>query len=77
MRIVYENEAGEIEEHRDICPLNVEGGPAPEALDEEDCWLVGPFELRLLAIDEAFAGAGAARIALRSLFERGAMGSEG
>ena len=70
LRVLFETEEGEIDERRDICGLNVEGGPPLEALDEEACWLVGPFELRLEAIDEAFGGPDAPRVALRSLFER-------
>lgn len=71
LRVLYESEAGEIEERRDICFLNEEGGPPLDSLDEADCWLVGPFELRLLALDEAFAGAEAPRVALRSLLLQG------
>ena len=69
LRIIFENEAGEIEERRDICSLNLEGGPTLEALDEDDCWLVGPFELRIGQIDDRFAGGRRNRIALRDLFE--------
>ncbi len=70
LRILFETEEGEIDERRDVCALNLEGGPPLEALDDEACWLVGPFELRLEAIDEAFGGEDAPRVALRSLFER-------
>ncbi len=48
------NDATEIEEHRSICELNVAGGPPIEDLPEAACWLVGPYELRLARIDEAF-----------------------
>ena len=69
LRVLFENDEGDIEERRDICPLNeVEGEPL-DALEEDACWLVGPFELRLEAIDEAFAEEEAPRVALRSLFE--------
>lgn len=71
LRAHFENERDEIEEHRDICPLNVPGGPPLEELDEAACWLIGPFELRLAAIDEAFAGPRAPRVSLRSLFGPG------
>jgi Fe-S-cluster containining protein len=57
LRILFEDEAGEIAEHRDICPLNLEGGAGLEELAEEDCWLVGPFELRLAAIEARFSAA--------------------
>lgn len=74
LRVLYETDEGEIDERRDICPLNLDGGPALDALDEEACWLVGPFELRLEAIDEAFAGPDAPRVSLRGLFERSQAG---
>jgi Fe-S-cluster containining protein len=72
LRILFENECDEIEERRDICPLNLEGGPAIDLLDEEDCWLVGPHELRLGQLDDRFTEgrSGGARQALRSLFEK-------
>ncbi len=54
LRVLFEDEADEIAERRDICPLNLEGGPPLEALDETDCWLVGPHELRIAALDAAF-----------------------
>ena len=72
LRVVFENEAGELDEVRDICPLNVEGGPPLASLAEDECWLIGPWELRLGQLDEAFAGEGAARITLRDLFTRSA-----
>jgi Fe-S-cluster containining protein len=72
LRVFREDEQDEVVEQRDICPLNLEGGPALDALDESDCWLVGPHELRLMAIDEEFAGSEAPRIPLRSLFARDA-----
>jgi Fe-S-cluster containining protein len=73
LRVLFEDEAGEIAEHRDICPLNQEGGPALERLEEEDLWLVGPYELRLASLDADFLGEESGvedevRIALRSLF---------
>jgi hypothetical protein len=68
LRIVFEDEAGELEERRDVCPLNVEGGPPLDALPEEQLWLVGIHELRLTAIDEAAGGSDETRVALRELF---------
>jgi len=68
LRIIFENEAGEIEERRDICPLNLEDGPPLESLDEDDCWLVGPFELRIGRLDDRCAVDDQKRIALRDLF---------
>jgi len=73
LRMFFEDDAGEIEEHRDICPLNVEGGPPLASLPEASFWLVGPFELRLNAIEDEFLGGASgadARVALRSLFRR-------
>jgi Fe-S-cluster containining protein len=70
LRVFFEDEDDEICERRDICQLNLEGGPALESLPEESCWLIGPKELRLIAIDEAFAGEDAARVHLRDLFAR-------
>ena len=76
LRLYLENEDDEIEERRDICPLNLEGGPPLESLAEDDCWLVGPFDLRLTRLAEDFAGPQAERVPLRALFERsGAPGS--
>ena len=76
LRVLFENEVEEIEERRDICPLNLEGGPPLGALGEEDCWLVGPHELRVLQLDERAFSDGRveeeeARIALRNLFRAG------
>ncbi len=74
LRFLFENDEDEIEERRDICPLNLEAGPPLEQLAEEDCWLLGPIELRLGSIADAFSGEEArgkgGRIALRTLFER-------
>jgi len=68
LRIIFENESGEIEERRDICSLNQSGGPPLESLDDERCWLVGPFELRIGQLDDRFGGIARKRIALRGLF---------
>ncbi len=70
LQMFFEDEAGEIEERRDICPLNLEGGPPLEALAEEALWLVGVHELRLSSIDEAAGGSDETRIRLRDLFAR-------
>jgi Fe-S-cluster containining protein len=56
LRVLFENEVDEVEERRDICPLNIEGGPALDALPEEDLWLVGPEELRVQQLDEMAFG---------------------
>ena len=68
LRILFENEEEEIEERRDICPLNLEGGPPLAALAEDDCWLVGPYDLRLALLDEKFGGDDESRVRLRDLF---------
>jgi Fe-S-cluster containining protein len=76
LRFFFENDEDEIEEGRDICPLNLDGGPPLEELAEEACWLVGPVELRLGAIADAFTSATQGereeRVLLRTLFSRGA-----
>ncbi|HIF93392.1 MAG TPA: YkgJ family cysteine cluster protein [Myxococcales bacterium] len=83
LRILFENELQEIEEQRDICSLNEAGGPPVESLEEEDCWLVGPHELRVQRLDDQAFGEdallgsaggevddGSGRIPLRALFVR-------
>jgi Fe-S-cluster containining protein len=68
LRMLFEDEQGEIEERRDICVLNLPGGPALDQLDEEQCWLIGPFESKLLELESRAFGDRAPRVALRSLF---------
>ena len=73
LRVIVENEREEIEERRDICPLNLDGGPPLETLSEESCWLVGPHELRARQLEESAFGHdddADERIALRDLFTR-------
>lgn len=70
LQLWFEDEAGELEERRDICPLNLPGGPPLEALPEDRLWLVGVHELRLAGIDEAAGGSDETRVALRDLFTR-------
>ena len=65
--MLYENEEEEIEERRDICPLNADG-PRLTSLAEEDCWLIGPFELELAQLEDELFSEEAPRVALRSLF---------
>lgn len=71
LRFFVENEQEEIEERRDICPLNLPDGAPLDDLAEEDCWLIGPFELALERIAAAFSGENHERVSLRGLFERG------
>lgn len=69
LRWFEENEQSEIEEHRDICPLNAEG-PALESIADEACWLVGPYEQRLVEIQQRVSDGELPRVALRELFSR-------
>jgi uncharacterized protein len=55
-------------EGRDICPLNVDGGPPVEELPAAECWAIGPFEARLLAVQQAQDGGVGQRVPLRALF---------
>jgi Fe-S-cluster containining protein len=71
LRWLEEEAGGEITERRDICPLNAEGPPL-QALAEDDCFTIGPFEDRLAALEHALDGGAGRRVALRSLFRRGA-----
>jgi N-acetylglutamate synthase-like GNAT family acetyltransferase len=67
LRWLDEAAGGGIVEMRDICPVN-EQGQAVETLEKEQCWTIGPFELRLAALQALFSGAGMDRVPLRSLF---------
>jgi hypothetical protein len=53
-------------ELRDICPLN-EAGPAIETLPADDCWTIGPIEVRLARLQIEGGGA-RCRTRLRDLF---------
>lgn len=64
-------EPGSIEEVRDICPLNDPGEPPLVELPEEQCWLLGPFEARLAALQAEETPGALRRIPLRQLFRRG------
>ena len=55
-------------ELRDICPLNEAGEPI-ENLPAEDCWTIGPTEVRLGELQVA-GGGGMRRTLLRDLFEK-------
>jgi uncharacterized protein len=56
-------------EARDICPLNLEGGPDLEELAADECWTLGPFEKRLAERQAAIdGGTPSERVPLRSLF---------
>jgi hypothetical protein len=66
LRWFEEDDAGAIRERRDVCLLNLPGPPL-EALDETDLWTIGPYEERLVEIQERFGG-NAERVRLRGMF---------
>jgi hypothetical protein len=68
LRWQEEGDTGDPVEYRDICPLNDVTGEPVESLPADACWTIGPAEGRLAALQEGH-GAGARRVALRSLFE--------
>ena len=57
-------------EYRDICPLN-EKGPAPETMNEDECWSVGPYESRLARLQTELDSGRLTRVRLRDLFRGG------
>jgi len=67
LRWFEEDEEEEVVEYRDICPLNA-AEVAPETLDDEACWTIGPFEERLAALQEEADGGAMLRTPLRALF---------
>lgn len=71
LRWFSESADEEIVEHRSICELN-EAGPPVIAIDEEECWLIGPVEHRLMRLQADVDGEGTRRISLRSLFRSAA-----
>lgn len=68
LRWLEEDEDEEIVEQRDICELNL-AGPSLEEMPEDAFWLIGPYEQRLLDLDES---SGEERVALRGLFAKSA-----
>jgi uncharacterized protein len=68
LRWIEENTSGDIVEMRDICPEN-ESTDAIEALAEEQCWTIGPVEIRLAALQALISGNEMLRVPLRSLFK--------
>lgn len=68
LRWLEEDEREEIVEQRDICPLNA-AGPPLDQLPESQCWLIGPTEIELQALQDQHGGE-PERVALRSLFAR-------
>jgi uncharacterized protein len=71
LRWIDETSSGDIVEMRDICPVN-ETGPAIVTLPEEQCWTIGPFELRIAALQALVSGNEMRRVPLRSLFKQSA-----
>ena len=67
LRWLDEDAEGEFVEYRDICPLNEEGTPIEELLEDE-CWTIGPVEERLSGLQRQHGGGVMKRVALRSLF---------
>jgi len=72
LRWIEQEESPDAVELRDICPLNEAGQPI-ETLPVEDCWTLGPTEVRLGALQNA-GGGGARRTRLRDLFRGPARG---
>ena len=67
LRWFDEDSQGTTVELRDICSLNESDTPI-EALSEASCWLLGPTEGRLAAMQSGRDGGALNRIALRDLF---------
>ncbi len=57
-------------EYRDICPLNDDRSDPIEALDERDCWTIGPWESRLLTLESRRSSGQVSRVPLRDLFHK-------
>lgn len=71
LRWVDEDEHGAPVEYRDICPLNDDPQAEPlEALAEEDCWSIGPYESGLQRLQHAVDGGALKRVRLRDLFRK-------
>lgn len=72
LRWLEEDEVeGEIVESRDVCPLNVDGGPPLEELAADECWTIGPFEERLAGRQASVDDGEGERVSLRALFTSG------
>ncbi len=66
LRWFEEDSDDQIVEQRDICPINLEG-PKLSSLSDDACWLIGPYEERLLDLGDDL-GLTPERVALRALF---------
>lgn len=71
LRWIGETEDGDLVEYRDICPLNEDGDDPLEALEENECWSLGPVEERLRGLQERRYEGVLGRLELRSLFRNG------
>lgn len=69
LRWLEESGSKEVVQMRDICPKN-ENGPALESIPGHLCWTIGPFELRLAALQALLSGSEMRRVPLRSLFDK-------
>lgn len=67
LRWLEEDEAEDIVEYRDICGLSLDALD-PIALDDVQCWLIGPFEEQLNELQYQADGGAMRRVPLRSLF---------
>ena len=63
-----EEEQGEWVEYRDICPLNEDGEPAIEELEEQQCWTLGQAEGELAELQRQYDSS-MQRFHLRDLFK--------
>lgn len=69
LRWLERDEDGSPIEARDICPINIDGGPSLEELEADACWTLGPFEKRLAERQIEIDGdTPSERVPLRSLF---------
>ena len=57
-------------EYRDICPRN-DHGPVLEGLPAAGCWLIGPYEEQLRALQGGFGRLTDQRVSLRGLWREG------
>ena len=67
LRWLEEDEDEDIVEYRDICGLSLDALD-PIALDDEHCWLIGPFEEQLNELQYKADSGAMRRVSLRSLF---------
>jgi Fe-S-cluster containining protein len=67
LRWLQEDDAGNVQELRDICPIN-ETSESITALAVSDCWTIGPIESKLATLQADVFGGELTRIALRDLF---------